>query len=304
MHKSKIDIKEIVSQSKHLSDLEKLLADKGIKFKSKRKLSKFLHNEWLNAHKEELEKIDKEPLDKLGPDDVPFTELKKEGVVYKLHGLAHGQPPFAKLSADTKNRVCSYFKKHRNSKEDVLFENNFSYAFEVDVPEMGESASWNRLTRSEKLKYVLFSYGIIPLMPLAIHIIKTSEDYRYKFMQYVTKSMQDFRYIKKARKAYSLFELPEPLSLELKLQNNISDKYSAFRSEEMALSLISFAKGTGIETMHACVGLGHEHEIAYYINKYSVKKIKRQGKDTYKLTITDDENEGRIAKITASPESN
>jgi len=80
----------------------------------------------------------------------------------------------------------------------------------------------------------------------------------------IRKALRDERHLGTVRAVYDI--LPYPVVLRDDPGSIIEFYNDLLRSKYMAEYLISFGALAGIPELHALVGLGHEHEIEYFIH--------------------------------------
>jgi len=257
------NIKQLIEKSEHLNDLERLLAENGIEFESKKKLKKFLYESWIKSNEDLISELQISPLENL--EDLPYTEVQRNGIVYRVHGIIHGQAPFGdKLKKGVKEFISDKVKMCENPPhEDYVLERGFANALGLNKSK--EMDYFERVYRRMGMKKMI---GKFLKMIFKIPIISIRK-YFYKIfgsqtIRMIYKSLDDIRYLPKVRKVYRLTEqLPMPLDSELRLATG--EELFVYFSEEMARFMLNYSRRNNLRILHGIVGLGHESSVSYYL---------------------------------------
>jgi hypothetical protein len=264
-----IDIKKLLEKSSNLNDLEIHLAEEGYTFKSSNKLKKFLYEVWGVKNWNLIIEVIKKPVIEI--EDLPYSEVTRDGIIYRVHGLAHSQIPFISISPKVKEFVSNKVRNYKNRpEEDYLLELGFAKNFDLDESqEMNVfNEVKNRVGESEVWRSILEDLSSC----MKKRIRKSKYKLANKIVQNYNKILIDPNYIPRGREIYSLLrKLPETFNLELKLR--IGNKFDVYISEEMSKFMLHYAHSKNLRILHGIVGLEHESEICYYLKTLSQNRI-------------------------------
>jgi len=264
MKQHAFDIKQLIKKSSHLVDLEELLVENGFEFESKKKLKQFLYAAWAKSNEDLILELQRKPLEKL--DDISYTKIRRDGIVYKVHGIIHGQAPYgAKLKKEPRNFISDIVKSYENRpKEDYVLEVGFAEIFGLDESKEMDYIQEvvNRIGTKKTTIWFLKTVLTIPFWRFMGIIAKFSG---FPELQNIYKSLDDIKYLTKARELNQLTKLPEPLNLELRLATG--DENFVYSSEEMARYMLNYSKTNKLKILHGIVGLYHEPQVSYYLKK-------------------------------------
>lgn len=274
MNEELIEIKDLIYRSKDLKDLQNQLTEKGHTFSTTQNLIKFLKESWIKSNETRIKQIMEEPLSDI--EQLPYTEIERNGITYKIHGRIHSHPlTGTKLGYRTKAFYKEKIKKQRKlPEEDYILEYGFSKELGLGEPENNNYyiKALKRLTEEQyqKLRDKASKYEELNLdesdFKSGRERLETSDDIERQFGRYNYLTLKDPRYLLKSREVNTLSNLPEPLNIELsKLSNNITDLLCTYLSEEMANFMIEYAESNRLKILHANVGLSHETEIACFL---------------------------------------
>lgn len=260
--KSKVDIKDILNKSSCLYDLDSLLEKEGVNLESfiidnGKDLAKFVYKEWTMQNTDLIKELDKQQAEELG--DLPYSEVNvsypylKRNVIYRVHGILHGQRYLLRLSNEAGDFISNKVKTYKNlPDEDYLIEEHFSKILDLDKSKemyiFGKELNFG-------FKLIMFVKSLLEeaKMKCSRNII-TKNEY---------KTLKDIRYLPKIRQIYKLSkEIPnETVNAQLLM----SDDFFHWSSKIMAEQMIKCAKENNLKMLHAVVGLGHESLICYYL---------------------------------------
>lgn len=279
-----MDIKKIVSQSKSVPRLEKCLADNGFRFKSLKKLKNFVNKEIQKANKDLIGKISESPFNPVK--ELSYSEVKLDGVKYRIHGVVHGIKPFFGLKKQVSNFIESYISAHDHDGEGYVMESHFSTVFKLDkAREISNRYAYERMDLSDMLDLlakVVYVTAFAPVACVEAPLVIWMKSYKYDGTYYTVKSMSDMKYLPKARKIFPLTRMPEPLGMHVDESIGGFDKFNALRSAEMAGNMVAYAKRNELGIVHALVGLGHEDQIKHCLNEYPLELLLGIGNGDYK----------------------
>jgi len=223
-------------------------------------------------------------------DDLPHTEVRKQTVTYKIHGVVHDSY-IHKISHSVKAQIREKASRYQNqpaSEGSVL---EFGLGQNFGLPSAWELNSYHCNHEAPAGLFNLPS-NIEPLVTAFLAMPTTELTRQYLLVGY--KSTKDLRCLPQARELYRRTEVPPPLSFDVneqikaeiaKAQKQPSvgavykDKlwpfsnlalYQKLRTHQdsafMAEQLQAYAKKTGYRTVHLITGLAHEAQVAFLLN--------------------------------------
>jgi hypothetical protein len=213
---------------------------------------------WRKKNAAEIERVAQEPLGPL--DEMPFTSVTRNGVEFRVHGLAHGQRRALKL----RPRVRTWMRERledmiRPPDEDFVTERRFARL--LGFGRDRELDYLQKLLREvgprKVLLLTLVALFAPVLLPLASVVFRFARD---PVTREVRASLNDERHLVRLRKLYALTELPAARAYELR-----PDGFNRVHSRLMAESAVAHAEMRGLKVLHVVCGLAHEADLVYLL---------------------------------------
>ncbi len=254
--------RHLIQESSSLDSLGTKLCAEGVTFPNRKALTKGVKKLWKKSCPPvpSIDDLVTEPI------SFPTTEVVN-GRTYLLHGIVHGQPPFANLSQQVTQFVNKHAQSYRQQPgENYLFEQHFDEHFELNPLQSMDDMKHaiRQMSFQESMAMLRQAITILFLTPLVLtqRLIPHS---RYNLARLAHSALQDqnywphfFQYMDSAR-------LPLPLRWEVNEELSPLETFNHRRSQIMAEGLRSYAETRKIERMHGIVGFGHVDEIAYFL---------------------------------------
>lgn len=267
-------VKQLIKESSGLSDLEGRLAQKGHQFKSNKQLARFVYRAWQEANADQIKRIQTQPVVEIR--DLPYSEVRRDGTIYRIHGIVHGEPwAGMNLSPNTKDFISSRVKGYRNlPEEDYVLEGGFAGMFGLDESrEMHDyHMAFKRVGQKRAIQITLSALIKLPLRYFHARISPGAKS--NPLSSAILNSLEKPSYLSKARSLYPLFILPDPVDLELRLATG--NDFSVYRSEEMAKFMLNYAREKSTKVLHGVVGLDHESQICHYLRTLNLRTLRIQ----------------------------
>ncbi|HVE91100.1 MAG TPA: hypothetical protein VNE62_02205 [Actinomycetota bacterium] len=252
-------VASLVRTAKDLGELRDLLAANGIRPRTNRGLDRRLRRSWRRANAEEAKRLQAQPLEAL--DHLPYSEVVAGGIVFRIHGIAHGQGFAAKPGAELKQLVRTAAGSFEQG-PDCGYATEGGFVRLFGLPEDRQLRYGQALMRragARRIVRMLLSAALIPpVLPFLSVVSRMSRD---ASMREAVASLSDPRRLVRARRLIALYDLPQPIDAELKMATKRD--FGLLHSEEMARELLRVARERGVRKMHAIVGLGHEAEMVW-----------------------------------------
>ncbi|MBI4894586.1 MAG: hypothetical protein HY833_02535 [Candidatus Aenigmarchaeota archaeon] len=273
--------------SKDLSDLEKRMADRGIKYE-KKDLRNMIKDSFKIHKRDEIAEAYNNPPESL--ESLPYSGHTDEatGIEYRVHGIAHGMAlPIPKLhmKKNVKLFIHDEIMKLRQNGEQYLLERGLGGILEQGTAWDFQNDNYRNATRqrrefdySPKLdsklqeyqekRFGLFRKGYKPDLTRED---KAAINESSKFAVKSTfKSLEDERFIPVMRKIRELSSPPEPLKYQLDYMcgswgDRIHNRRSDLMKREMCADAVKAEYGDGGKIFHSVVGLYHESGIVHML---------------------------------------
>lgn len=267
-------VRNLITESEGLDDLEARLADRGIVFKSRKQLANFIGKNWTESYKKYLREdlLNLEIPAKL--DDIPAKIVEVRGIDFHIHGISHSQgilEPFTNMSDRYIAFIQECAQRYNNlPDEDYLAEDNFSSIFGLDQKKSMRDIDLLYLdsTFTENIRF----FGLASKLALITFLGSVTTKVRRKsdFERIRNQLYQDERYFTMSQQYFDVVgNLPQPLDIELQQYNGIFEKIYSGRSRLMAGILFEHAVDNNIKRMHAIVGTAHANQIVYFLKNYN-----------------------------------
>jgi len=260
-----INIEEILNESQNISDLECKLEKEGIKFRTTFMLSAFLYGEWLKLQENKIKTILEEaPECEKG---LNYTEVTKNGKIYRIHGIIHGNDFYLPASA-IKKHINESIAEYINDKEDYLIEEDFGEFLNIDKSH--EMRVKYKIREKLLIKYIMANSRLLVEESFNKLILKVfllagyGDDTMIRAGELTYKTLEDISAMRKFHKVRSLIKLPEPFDMQL--QQRTSKEIFIYMSYLMAKEMVKYANNNKLNILHCITGFFHESQIAYYLN--------------------------------------
>jgi hypothetical protein len=260
------DLQREIDACCNFNDLEAMLNQSGVYFKSRKKLIDYVRKA---QHDLYVERFQKELLAKPIPDkidDIPARVVKVSGTEYWLHGIAHSGHGM-KLSNRTKTFIVDAIKKYDNPpEEDYRLEDGLNNLLGVNTWKSMNAmeAVLDQLCLADKLSVAAKAEWKSLVMPLTLFFFGK----KYDSFKYARKAHEDERYLSICQEINDR-ECDLPVRLEVaalnKAPHSSLDAMSLVYSREMAGSLMEDAQYNHLKVMHGVMALHRVKAVAYFL---------------------------------------
>jgi len=226
----------------------------GRRFLTRRGFRHFLERSVRAANKDRVAQELAKPLEDI--DELPYTEVRRDGITYRVHGVVHDQPRFGlRMSAATRDRVRAFVEAMQDG---YVLEGGFSKSF--GLPKERElrmgSAVFGGMGPGRVFRLIGRLLVTAPVWPFARFLVRFESDVGMRELFMV---LDDLRRLPRARLVYRLTNLPDPLAEEVgsPTLEGMRKAMSVAIAEGMRVA----AERNGWNTVHAVVGFLHEDQI-------------------------------------------
>jgi hypothetical protein len=268
-----INIQKMLSESQNISELERALEKEGKKFKTTLAFSAFLHGEWFNLQENKIKNILEEssPYDK----GLPYSEVIKDGKIYRIHGIIHGNHSYV-LAPSVKKHIKESIKVYISEGEDYLIEEDFGEFLNLDksreIKVKREVSNTLLIKHIKILSRLLLEDTVSRLILKIFSLTGHSDDTGIRTIALTYESLNSISSMNKFHKIGSLKKLPEPFDLQL--QQRTSLEVVVYMSYLMAKNMVYYANHNNLKILHCVTGFFHESQIKYYLNNPEYNSIK------------------------------
>jgi hypothetical protein len=249
------DIVERIAAGARLEEIEPLL---GRRFRTRRGLRKHLERLWRVAHANALSVALARPLADLV--ELPYTQVERGGVVYRIHGVVHDQPGFGlRLRPDVRDQVRTFAEKFQGPHVGCVLERGFAKSFglpEADEVRLG-GAVFERVGVRRSLRVVIRGLATAPIWPFARLLFRLTRNPAAREMG---KCLDDLRHLLRLREVFGLVELPDPIAGDF--ESEAKAMLRGVMSDVMTEAMIERAAAHDWTTVHAVCGFLHEQQMA------------------------------------------
>lgn len=261
---NELEVRQLIIDSKGLVDLEVKLEKRGLSFKSRKQLAKYLHNIWYRTYKEHFspEILGRELPEKL--DDLPTRVVHVDGIEFLLHSIYHGTPKNP-CSDRYKEFIRACAKRYDNPpSEDYRVEGGFGnggiFGLGKSIDEFANTVS--RLTISEALRYWVDIE--FKLLRGKFRIRKPTDD----LSRIAKLTQEDERYLPQLQEIWEKgYQLPQPLDIKLSEYGGVWQKINTQRSKAIATMLHYEALRNNLNKMHGIMGMLHVPQVEYFLQR-------------------------------------
>lgn len=227
------------------------------KYRRKR-LTRYLTREWRRYNEDAIASL--RATDLVDLTELPFSEIERDGVVYRVHGIAHDQPRFGvRMRPEVREAIVRFITAFEGPNEGYVLEAGFGKS--LGLPRDREVRSGTNpldaLTPWEAVRFFVRILATIALLPLVPFLFRVSGG---PGIRELWGSLRDLRRLPRGRKLYQLTELPEPLATELEAGPGARVRWRM--SELMAKAMSERAQREGWTIVHCVCGFAHEAQIA------------------------------------------
>jgi hypothetical protein len=238
----------LVAAIERASSLDALVDDLGLRKVRPRTLRRTLEDAWKQR-----------PGEPEVPDELlPCSVVRRNGVEYRIHGIAHGQRRLVRLSDPVRTAVAASVAAWRVRPSGVALERGMAKVFGLD--ESLDMRYSKALLQRVGIGALLRAALVLPLLPLAPILLLLSRD---RLTKQLRQAMRDPTQIAELHARYLWEQLPSAIRIDLDRRGG--DRFRVAHSECQADVLVERAEGSGVSVMHALVGLGHEADLVYLL---------------------------------------
>ena len=198
--------------------------------------------------------------------DLPGTTVTRNGIEYVIHGIYHANPPFIRAKPSVRKFLQEQVEKYSHKGSGCFTEYGLCEAYCLEDCKKLEDC--NFIALMSKRERILFVKKIMwDLIKIGSSIVFKSQQVCFR-TKIAFAAVYDITYLPLARKATPSTSglISEPLGMQLKKYND-GTPWVQLCSKSMADELIRRAEKDRLQTVHAIVGIGHESQIAYFLNQ-------------------------------------
>lgn len=246
----------LIDDATDLAELESSLFRHGISYRSRRRLHRFLERNWAKAHSSVRDAL----LSGSADAEPEWVEVHKEGVTYRLLGVAHGQRSVARLSTEVRD-LLNEILEAAGSSGPVATER--AIARLLGLPKSMEldyaADVVRRVGVTGMLKQAVLILVALPLLPLVVLCWGVA---RHSDGRIIRDALKDPKAMGKVLPMWRAGHLPPRIEAWFH-----PDMFRLVHSEAMAAAAVRRACELGADRLHVLMGAAHVDEVAWFLGR-------------------------------------